>query len=104
LRDSLHSRSAAGMAGNKNQLVILHAVRDQPQIIVEVRGMPIFVDAEECDVEIVARIGKVVGSPPKNAISNSGAKTRRTSVYFLYLLQVINLTGIKGDHVAAQPG
>jgi len=49
------------------------------------RGLAVLVDAEERDVEVVARNMKLSGSPPKNAMSNSGAKTSRTSWKRRYL-------------------
>ena len=53
------------------------------QVVLDLGGLAVLVGAEEADVEVVAGVLEVVSSPPKKAMANSGAKTSRTSVYFL---------------------
>jgi len=67
-----------------------------------VRRLVIFIDAEESNVEIVAWISKVIGV----AAEKRGVELRRehqTNIrVLLVLIEVVDLSGIKNDHVTAQ--
>ena len=51
----LQAAGGAGMAGDKDQVVVFHAVVRPAQVMVDVGGLIVFVNAEEGDVEVVAR-------------------------------------------------
>ena len=49
------------MAGNKDQIVLRNPGAGPVQVVIEVRRLVVFVNAKERDVEVIPRIGEVVG-------------------------------------------
>ena len=73
----------AGIARHEHQIVLLQARRIPLQIVRHFGRLAVLVDAEEADVEIVAGILEIVGVAAEEGDVLLGAKTSRTSVYFL---------------------
>jgi hypothetical protein len=102
-----HGEQAAGIAGisgDEDQVAIFYASARPTQVVIEMSGLVIFVDSEESDVQIVARVGEVVGV----AAEEGDAELRRedeayVGVFFIFV-EVVNLAGVKDHHVAAQSG
>src|SRR5258707_11772213 len=90
------------MAGNKNQITLFHAGARPAQKIGEVGGMPVFIYAEECDVEIVTRIGEVVGIAAEKGRIKFGREYQAHVGELFVLIQVIDLTRIENNDVAAK--
>ena len=51
---------AAGVAGDEDEFVLLAAVRAPLQVVLDLDRLVVLVDAEEADVEVVARVLEVV--------------------------------------------
>ena len=67
---------ASGMAGDKDQVVFFDACRcDHLQIVVEMHGLIVFIDAEETDIQIVARVSKLSGIAAKERDLEFRART-----------------------------
>ena len=73
----------AGIAGDKNQLAFLRRLLGSTSNNGPREPVVVFIDAEESDVEIVARVFEIIGIASEERGAFSGAKTSRTSVYFL---------------------
>ena len=51
----------AGITGDENEVAILDAGGGPLEVVVEVHGLIVLIDAEEADVQIVAGILEIVG-------------------------------------------
>ena len=72
--------------------------------MVEVDGLVVLVDAEEADVEIVARVGEVVGIAAEEGDVKFGREHQPHVGVLLVLVEVIDFARVERDHVAAQAG
>src|SRR5712664_737807 len=90
------------MSGDKNQFSILYATLGPFEIVVEVYWFVVFVDAEESNVEVITRIGKIVGV----AAEECGVKFRsehQTHVrVLLVFVEMKHIAGVERYHVAPQ--
>ncbi len=102
LRHGEQAPRIARMSGYKNQLAIFHSGWRPLQVVIEVHRFAIFVDAEERDVEIVARIGEVVGVAAEESDVEFRREHKADVRVFLVLVQVVDLPGVKDCHIAAQ--
>ena len=62
----------------------------------------VFVDAEEGDVEVVPRIGEIVGISAKERDIKLGRKYQADIGVLFVFIQVVDLAGVEDDNVAAQ--
>src|ERR1700679_3642416 len=90
------------MSGDKDEISIFDSDLGPLQIVVEMDGLVIFVDAKESDVEVVARKGKVVRISAKKCRCKFRCKYQpHVGVLFIFV-EVINFAGVECDYVAAQ--
>ncbi len=95
---------ASGMAGDEDQVVVFDACGRPTQIVVEMNGLIVFVDAEESYVEIVARVSEVIRIASKERHGEFGREDEAHIGVLFVLVEVINFARVEGDHVAAQAG
>ena len=104
LRHSQHAPRVAGMSRDEDQIALFYSHGRPLQIVLEMSRLSVFVDPEECDVQIVAGIGEVVRiASEKGDIELRRKHQSHVRVLFVFV-QVVNLPGIKSDDVTAQSG
>ena len=74
------------------------------KVVLEMRRLIIFVYAEERDVQIVTRVGEVIGVTAKKSDAELRRKDQAHIDVFLVLVQVVNRAGVERHDVAAQAG
>src|SRR5579862_9991829 len=72
--------------------------------MIEVCGLVIFVNPEECKVEIVPRISEIIGIAAKRRRLIFRGEHQTDVSVLLVLVKVVKLTRVQGDYVASQPG
>ena len=100
-----HGQQASGisrMPGDENQIAVLHSGARPLQVIIEVRRLAILVDPEEGDIQVVARIGEVIGISAKESNVEFGSEHQPHVRVLFILVEVIDLPRIKNHHIAAQ--
>ena len=59
--DGVEPIGVAGMAGDEDELVFLGAVLAPFEIVLDLGRLVVFINTEETDIKIVARVGEVIG-------------------------------------------
>ena len=101
----MFSRSVVpGMAGDEDQLSVLGARLAPFQIMLDLGRFAVFVDAEEADVQIVARILEIVRiAAEKGDLLLRREDQPHVGVVFVRV-EVIQPALVERDHVAPQAG
>ena len=93
-----------GLPETKTKSPVLDAGRGPLEIIVQVHGLIVFVDAEEADVQIVARVFEIIGIAAEEGRGKFGREDQADVRVFLVFVEVEHGAGVEGDHVAAEFG
>src|SRR5262252_9447748 len=102
LRNRQQSAGAARMTGDKNELVVAYPCWRPLQVVVQMGRLVILIDAEEGDVEVVARIFEVIGIPAEEGDVKLRREHQADIRVLLVLVKVVDLPRIKGDYVATE--
>ena len=94
----------ARMAGDENQLVVAAPALLQLQKVLDLGRLVVLIDAEEADVEVVARILEVVGIAAEEGDVLFRREDQPHVGVFLELIEMILAALKQRDHVAAQAG
>ena len=65
MRDREQTARRPRIAGKNDELAIRRTGRGPLEIVLRLQGLIVFVDAEECHVEVIAGVGEVVGVAAK---------------------------------------
>src|SRR5580704_119923 len=92
------------MSRNEDEVAIFHAVARPLKIVIEVRRFVIFVDSKKSDVEIVARVGEIIGIASEEGDVEFRREHQTDIGVLLVLVEVINLARIENHYITAQSG
>ena len=104
LRHGVQPARGSGIAGNKNEVAVLDAGGGPFEVVVEMRGLIVLVDAEEADVQIVAGILKIVGVAAEKGGIEFGREDQTHIGVLLIFVKVVHRAGVERDHVATLLG
>jgi hypothetical protein len=102
LRHGVEAARGAGVAGDKDQVAVLEAAGGPLEIILQVDGLIVFVDAEEADVQIVARVLEVVGIAAEEGGGEFGREDEADVGVFFVFVEMKHSAGVERDHIAAE--
>ena len=104
LRYGLQPIGASRIPGKENQIAILDSRFRPLQVVVEMNRLVVFVNTEEGDVEVIARVGKIVGVATEKCRLKFRRKHQAHIGVFLVSVQVVNFARVESNNVAAQAG
>ena len=90
------------MSRDENQIAIFDSYFRPLQIIVEMNRLVVLVDPEESDVEVIARVGEIVGIAAKKCRGKFRRKHQAHIGVLLVFVEVVYRARVQCDHVAAQ--
>src|ERR1700680_1920069 len=92
------------MAAHERQLAVNWTARIEFQIIVDLGGLPVFVNAKEADIEIESRVLKVFRIAPVKCDLLLGRKDQPDVIVTFVAIKMIRTTLIKRKDIGAKPG
>ena len=93
---------AAGISGDKDEIAGLGSGGRPLEVVVEVHGLAVLIDAEVGDVEVVARILEVIAVAAEERHLRLRSKDDAHVGVLFVLVQVVHSAGIEGYDVAAE--
>src|SRR5207249_3905450 len=102
--DRVEPIGMARVTRDEYKLVVFGTMLAPLEVVLDLGGLAIFIDAEETDIEVIARIGEVVRvAAIEGDLLFRGENQAHIGVAF-EAIEVILTALVKGDDVAAQSG
>ena len=104
LRDRALAPGGPWMSRDENQFILPHPLLGPAQIVFGVRGLVIFVDAEERDVQVVARVREIVRIATEECRVEFGREHQAHVRVLFVFVEVVDFARVECHYVATQPG
>src|SRR5207237_837098 len=95
---------AAWMAGDENEIVFRGAFLAPFQIMLDLRGLAVFVSAKEADIQVEPRVFEVIRITTEESNLLFGREDQPDIGVAFEAIKVIEPSLVKRDHIAAQTG